>query len=140
MAEPQLHHIGFVVESVEGSLPFFATSMKANHVSGVFVDPLQKVKVAFLVMGGPGEPQIELVAPMDSSSPVHQFLSRGGGLHHLCYEVDNLEWQLAEMKDRKAVLIRPPKPAVAFSGRRIAWMVTRERLVVEYLERPNSSR
>jgi hypothetical protein len=39
------------------------------------------------------------------------------------------------MKRRKAVVIRPPKPAVAFGGRRIAWMVTRERLVIEYLER-----
>ncbi len=140
MTEPRLHHIGFVVDSVERSLPFFATSMKANHVSEIFVDPLQKVKVAFLVTGGPGEPQIELVAPVGSSSPVHRFLAKGGGLHHLCYEVDNLEWQLAEMKDRKCVLIRPPKPAVAFSGRRVAWIVTRERLVVEYLERPTSSR
>jgi methylmalonyl-CoA/ethylmalonyl-CoA epimerase len=53
----------------------------------------------------------------------------------MCYQVDDLEAHIADMKLRKAVLIRPPKPAVAFGSRRIAWMVTRERLVVEYLER-----
>ena len=79
--------------------------------------------------------QVELVAPAGPGSPVAPFLAKGGGMHHLCYEVDLLEPQIETMKRRKAVVIRPPKPAVAFGGRRIAWMVTRERLVLEYVER-----
>jgi len=39
------------------------------------------------------------------------------------------------MQAQKAMLVRHPKPAVAFGGRLIAWMLTREKLLVEYLER-----
>ena len=103
-------------------------------MSEIFHDPLQKVNVVFLQPAEEGV-QVELVAPAGAGSPVAPFLAKGGGLHHLCYEVDLLEPQIETMKRRKAVVIRPPKPAVAFGGRRIAWMVTRERLVVEYVER-----
>ena len=50
-------------------------------------------------------------------------------------EVDDLEQQIREMKTNRAMLIRRPQPAVAFGGRRIAWMRTRDKLLVEYLER-----
>lgn len=41
---------------------------------------------------------------------------------------------MAEMKTRGAIIARRPKPAVAFQGRRIAWMLTAEKLLVELLE------
>jgi methylmalonyl-CoA/ethylmalonyl-CoA epimerase len=67
---------------------------------------------------------------------VRHFLSqRSGGLHHLCYEVDDLDSQLAEMKARHSMIVRRPKPATAFDGRRIAWILTAERLLVELLEK-----
>jgi methylmalonyl-CoA/ethylmalonyl-CoA epimerase len=135
MAEPQLHHVGYVVADVEESLPHWTASLAASWVSAVFHDPLQKVKVAFLQPGSDDAVQVELVGPLGEGSPVGPFLAKGGGLHHVCYQVDDLEGHIAEMKRRKAILIRPPKPAVAFGGRRIAWMVTRERAVIEYVER-----
>jgi methylmalonyl-CoA/ethylmalonyl-CoA epimerase len=79
--------------------------------------------------------QLELVEPAAADSPVARFLEKGGGLHHLCYEVDDLQRQIQWMKSQRAVLIRSPKPAVAFGGRRIAWMRTRDSLLIEYLER-----
>lgn len=135
MLEARLHHVGFVVASVEEALPSFAASLGAQAVSEVFHDPLQRAKVALLEPPSPDGVKIELVAPAGPSSPVAAFLERGGGFHHLCYEVDDLELQLRRMRERRAVVIRPPKPAVAFGGRRIAWVVTRERMLLEYLER-----
>ncbi|MBL0159450.1 MAG: VOC family protein [Bryobacterales bacterium] len=134
MAEPRLHHVGYIVDDVAKALPHWVESLEARWVSEIFHDPLQKVNVVFLQPAEEGV-QVELVAPAGAGSPVAPFLAKGGGLHHLCYEVDLLEPQIETMKRRKAVVIRPPKPAVAFGGRRIAWMVTRERLVVEYVER-----
>jgi methylmalonyl-CoA/ethylmalonyl-CoA epimerase len=135
MAEARLHHIGFVVRNVEEALPRWSASLSVRSVSAVFHDPLQRVYVAFLEPPAGDAVQVELVAPAGEDSPVASFLAKGGGLHHVCYEVDNLEAQLQEMTNRKALLLRPPKPAVAFEGRRIAWIMTRERLVIEYLER-----
>lgn len=139
MSEPatgaSLHHAGFVVRDIAAAIPGFVRSMGATWDGSIYADPLQKVKVAFLVTR-PGEPQIELVEPLGPDSPVSRFLGeRGGGLHHLCYEVDDLERHMAEMKSRGALIAKRPKPAVAFGGRPIAWMLTAERLLLEFLER-----
>jgi methylmalonyl-CoA/ethylmalonyl-CoA epimerase len=94
---------------------------------------LQGARVSFLT-GGAGEPQLELIEPTGASSPVAGAAQRGGGLHHLCYEVVSLEKQLESSRAAGAVLVRSPQPAVAFENRRICWVFTRERLLVEYLE------
>jgi methylmalonyl-CoA/ethylmalonyl-CoA epimerase len=135
MAKPRLHHFGYIVADVDSAMPLWEASLGARRVSATIHDPLQKVYVAFLQPSSGDGVQVELVAPAGEGSPVAKALARGGGLHHVCYEVDDLGAHLAEMTARKAVVIRPPKPAAAFSGRRIAWVVTRERLVMEFLER-----
>ena len=134
MAAPlRLHHVGFVVASIEQAMPGFVRSLAATWDERVIHDPLQKVKVAFLTTRA-GDPQIELVEPAGEDSPVSGFLARGGGLHHVCYEVGDLEGQLDEFRSRGAVIAKRPKPAVAFGGRRIAWVITAEKLLVELLE------
>jgi methylmalonyl-CoA/ethylmalonyl-CoA epimerase len=130
----RFHHVGFVVASIEASMPGFLRSLGGAWDGQVFADPLQKVKVAFLVTR-PGDAQIELVEPNADDAPVNNFLKeRGSCLHHLCYEVDNLEHALQVMKSRGAIIAKRPKPAIAFGGRRIAWVLTAERLLVELLE------
>lgn len=80
------------------------------------------------------DPQIELIEPAGEDSPVRSFLSKGGGLHHLCYEVRNLEAQLELSRSQGGKLVRAPMPAVAFDGRRIAWVYAKEKLLIEFLE------
>lgn len=134
VAPLRLHHVGFVVSSIAASMPGFARSMAAGVCSQCFEDPLQKAKVTFLTTR-PGDAQIELVEPLGEDSPVQRFLQQtGGGLHHLCYEVADLEGELAGFRSRGAVIAKRPKPAVAFGGRRIAWVITAEKLLVELLE------
>lgn len=129
-----LHHVGFVVAAIVPAMEGFLSSLNATWNQQIFEDPLQKVKVAFLSTR-PGEPQIELVEPVGDKSPVGRFLhEKGGGLHHVCYETNSLEAELQAFRLRRAILARPPMPAVAFDGRRIAWVLTREHLLVELLE------
>lgn len=111
-----------------------AQSLVLTWNEKVFFDPLQKVNVTFMDSAEPCQPQIELVAPVGEDSPVRSFLARGGGLHHLCYEVQHLESQLEVSCSQGGKLVRPPTPAVAFDGRRIAWIYSKERLLIEYLE------
>jgi methylmalonyl-CoA/ethylmalonyl-CoA epimerase len=130
-----LHHVGFVVADIRTGTEAFVVSLGAAWDGTIYHDPLQKVRVAFLTTRA-GDAQIELVAPDGPDSPVRRFLEEnGGGLHHVCYEVDDLEKQMTEMKSGGALTMRRPKPAVAFEGRRIAWMLTREKLLVELLEK-----
>jgi methylmalonyl-CoA/ethylmalonyl-CoA epimerase len=130
-----LHHVGFVVPEVRAGMDVFVVSLGATWDGVIYQDPLQKVKVAFLTTRL-GDAQIELVEPDGPGSPVLRFLKEnGGGLHHVCYEVDDLERQMTAMKFQGALIVRPPKPAVAFEGRRIAWMLTSGKLLVELLEK-----
>lgn len=130
----RLHHVGFVVADIENSVPGFIHSLGMSWDGAIYQDPKQKVKVTFLATG-PACAQIELIEPVGADSPVAKFLSRGGGQHHLCYEVEDIEQALAAFKSRKASVVQRPCPAVAFEGRRIAWFITPERLVVELLEK-----
>jgi len=129
------HHVGFVVAAIAATVEGFTRSLGAQWDGCVYEDPHQKVKVTFLSTR-PGDPLIELVEPAGEGSPVLRFLrEKGSGLHHVCYEVDDLERSMAEMKACGAMVARRPKPAVAFQGRRIAWMLTAEKLLVELLEK-----
>lgn len=130
-----LHHLGCVVASIEGCIESYKIALGAAAVSQIFEDPIQRSRVAFLDLPTPGLVQFELVQPAAANSPVARFLEKGGGLHHLCFQVDDLMAQIRWMKSQRAVLISSPKPAVAFGGRRIAWMRTPDALLIEYLER-----
>jgi methylmalonyl-CoA/ethylmalonyl-CoA epimerase len=134
----RLHHIGYVVASIDVAMPGFIRSMGASWNGQIFHDPNQKVKVAFLTTRRE-DAQLELVEPAGDDSPVLRFLrEKGGGLHHACYEVADLENQLSEFRSRGAVIAKRPKPAVAFDGRRIAWIMTAEKMLIELLEKSHS--
>jgi methylmalonyl-CoA/ethylmalonyl-CoA epimerase len=99
----------------------------------VVYDPIQKVRVTFINTPG-SNVQIELVEPAETTSPVVAFLETGGGLHHLCYEVHDCERTLQLVRNRDGMIVRRAKPATAFGGRKIAWAITAEKLLVELLE------
>jgi methylmalonyl-CoA/ethylmalonyl-CoA epimerase len=130
----RFHHVGFVVPSISACVDGFSGSLGATDRSPVFEDPIQRVRVQFLGSGQANHPQVELVEPLGEQSPVFRFLQQGGGLHHICYEVSDIEQQLARMRGLGASILRRPRPAVAFGGRRIAWVVTAQKLLIEYLE------
>src|SRR5690242_12351583 len=86
----RLHHVGFVVSSIPSEIDSFAASINADRDGTIYHDALQRARVTFLRTSGPADPLIELVEPAGELSPVRRFLQKGGGLHHLCYEVEDL--------------------------------------------------
>ncbi len=140
---PSFHHVGFVVETIADAAPGFAKSIGAQWDGDIIHDPGQSARVAFLrcQMPGPlhgpmlGGPALELVQPDGPESPLQKFLAKGGGLHHVCFEVDSLEEQLKQSRAAGCLVAKAPLPAVAFGGRMIAWVYTPQKLLVEYLER-----
>jgi methylmalonyl-CoA/ethylmalonyl-CoA epimerase len=129
-----LHHVGYVVKSIEEQAAGFVKSLGATWDQQIIHDPLQGAKVTFLRTPGTGDAQIELVEPAGDNSPVSRFLEKGGGLHHLCYEVTDLGEHLKLIRAAGCVVVRAPMPAAAFQQRLIAWAWTREKLLLEFLE------
>ena len=129
-----LHHVGYVVESIEACAEGFARSLNTNWDGKVYTDPHQAAIVTFLYPGTPGNPAIELVEPVGENAPTRRFLKSGGGLHHVCYEVCDLAATLATWANPDTRIVRQALPAVAFESRPIAWVYTRYGLLVELLE------
>ena len=131
-----LHHLGCVVPSISAAADAFATSISASWDGQIIHDPLQRVRVAFFKPVDARNPVFELVEPAGDDSPLTYFLKkRGGGLHHVCYEIDDLESGLREAQGAGFAMVSPPTPAVAFGGRRITWICSKNRLLMELLER-----
>jgi methylmalonyl-CoA/ethylmalonyl-CoA epimerase len=130
----RLHHVGFVVASIPEVAQGFAESLSGTWEQRIFADPLQGVRVTFLTGPSQADALVELIEPVGLDSPVLGFLKKGGGLHHLCHEVKSLDKQLDFMQSIGGKIVRPPLPAVAFNGRRIAWVYTKYRLLLEFLE------
>ena len=133
-----LHHLGFVVKSISDVAEEFAASISAHWDGEITHDPIQRVRVSFFEPVDYRNPVFELVEPAGDDSPVSNFLKKGGGLHHVCYEIDDLEQGLQEARRAGLMTVALPAPAVAFGGRRIAWICSKRRLLVELLERNNS--
>jgi methylmalonyl-CoA/ethylmalonyl-CoA epimerase len=127
-----LHHVGYATRDIAKSRklyedPGFAATTEVIH------DPIQKVRVIFMATGT--AVLVELVEPAADDSPVLNFLTKQGpGLHHLCYEADDLDAECARMREQGGIITCAPVPAVAFAGRRIAFVFRREGLI-ELLER-----
>lgn len=129
------HHVGFVVRSIEQTIQGFVRSLEAHWDGVVVPDPAQKVRVTFLQSRNAADPLFELIEPADEDSPVSAAVKKGGGIHHVCYVVDSIDEQLVRCQEQRAIILRRPTPAVAFGGRKIAWVYTRNKLLIEYLER-----
>lgn len=131
----RLHHIAFVVPSIPEAAERLARSLGGVWDERIVHVPEQGVWVSFVRHSAPGQPLFELVRPAEAQSPVAAFLKRGGGLHHLCYEVDDLPAEVEHAGSSGSIIVRQPVSVSVFGGRRIAWAYTRDRLLLEYLER-----
>lgn len=114
----KISHIGIAVASIDEALPFY-TDVLGLEFEGTEVVAEQKVKVAFLVIG---ESRIELLEPTGPDSPVAKFLEKNGpGIHHLAYQVDELEARLASLKEQGVRLI-DETPRLGAHHTRIAFL------------------
>ncbi len=118
MTIKRIDHIAIVVDNMEGALEFWedALGLQMNHMEEV-AD--QESIVAFLPSG---HSEVELVEPTSDASGVAKYLAkRGPGMHHICFEVDNIDLALARMKAKGVKLINET-PTIGTGGKKIAFI------------------
>ncbi len=114
----KISHIGIAVASIEEAAPFYRDVL-GMEFEGTEVVAEQKVKVAFFAVG---ESRIELLEATTADSPVAKFLEKNGpGVHHVAYEVADLEQRLAQLKAEGVRLI-DESPRTGAHHTRIAFM------------------
>lgn len=114
-----IDHIGVAVESLEKMVPLY--SVLLGHDPEHFEEVVeQKVKTAFFSVG---DPNIELLEATSPESPIAKYIEKNGrgGIHHICFKVDDVAAKLAELKSNGFVLI-DEKPRLGAHGKLVAFV------------------
>ena len=108
MSINKIAHIAIAVENLNEQIVHYRDVLGLELLGEEVVES-QGVRVAFLKVG---ESTIELLEPLDASSPVAKFLlKRGQGLHHIAFDVDDLVDSLDRLREKEIQLIdETPRP------------------------------
>ena len=114
----RIDHIGVAVEEIEPALELYRDSFKLEVAHREVVQE-QGVEAVLLDVG---ENHVELLAPLGPDTPVGKFLAKQGpGLHHVAYQVTDIEATLEELKQAGLQLI-DQQPRTGIRGSRVAFM------------------
>jgi methylmalonyl-CoA/ethylmalonyl-CoA epimerase len=114
----RIDHIGIAVEDIEASLVLYRDTFQMEVAHREIVEE-QGVEAVLLDVG---ENHIELLAPLAEDTPVGKFLAKKGpGLHHVAYQVFDIDATLDSLKAAGVALI-DEQPRVGIRGSRVAFL------------------
>ncbi|HOZ72720.1 MAG TPA: methylmalonyl-CoA epimerase [Spirochaetales bacterium] len=114
----KVDHIGIAVSNLEETLKVY-TDLLGMQLHGTETVEEQKVKTAFLPVG---DSEIELLESTAPDGPIARFIeTRGQGIQHIAFKVDDIEAALAELK-AKGVRLIDEKPRYGAGGAKIAFL------------------
>lgn len=125
-----IHHIGRVVNSIAEELKYYR-SLGFKCAKSIKIDRHQKVKVGLIDLGR--GIFLELLEPHGKTSPVKNFLAKGGGLHHICHQSKNLANTAQDLKKRGRILSKPT-PSV-FGGKKVFFFYSNQGEIIEFIEK-----
>ena len=114
----KINHLGIATKGIDEALTFWRDAIGLENVHTEVVED-QKVRVAMLPIG---ESRIELLEPTSDDSTISKFLEkRGGGIHHIAVEVDDIKTSLAILKQKGMRLI-DESPRIGAEGCLVAFV------------------
>ena len=114
----RIYHLGYAVEDIAAASRFYRENFGVEPTEPEVVEEQGIVATMFRV----GESMIELVQPTRPDSPVGKFLERRGeGVHHVAYEVEDLDAALTELKNNGVEII-DEEPRTGAGGTRVAFV------------------
>jgi methylmalonyl-CoA/ethylmalonyl-CoA epimerase len=139
----RLNHIGLVSPNIEELSRVFRV-LEMDAATEPVPDPLQKVSASFVEVGHGRDLHIEILEPTEKDSPITGFLEkRGGGLHHLCFEVDDIGKASSHLVQHGFKLVCAPVECAAYdvsmkrhcsNPSRIAFFLVNDSLLLEIIE------
>ena len=114
----KINHIGIAVNSIEEAVKLY-TDVLGLKVKGIEVVEEQKVRTAIIPVG---ETKIELLESTDPEGPIAKHIStRGEGMHHLAFEVNNIQDALEKVA-KKGIRLIDEKPRKGVENTRIGFL------------------
>lgn len=118
-----LDHVGILTPEIEHLASILSSMTEFSDAEPVVEDPYHSARIQFLSSPKKSFPRLELIEPMGGDSPLNGGLERGGGPHHICFQVASVE--AIDDWCRKASIrkVFGPNPAPAFGdGREVVFV------------------
>ena len=128
----KVHHIGYAVSNISESLDVFL-KLDYEIVQHAVKDEKRHVEIAFVRND---QFLVELISPLDSKSPIINYLNKIGNTpYHICYEVEDIDEKLNDLKKSKFRVVEKPSKAIAINNQRVAFMYNPKYGLLELLEK-----
>jgi methylmalonyl-CoA/ethylmalonyl-CoA epimerase len=135
MNKLQFHHMGIACRMIQQEADVWI-AMGYEQEGEPFEDEHQGVAGQFLVGVGP---RLEILQPLQGRTVLDSYLSSGTKVYHHGFETADIDLAINDFRTKRAKLISPPSPSVAFDGRRIAFMLFPNMYLVELIELGNEN-
>ena len=127
-----IDHLAIAVKNIDDAASQLCSLFGYSRHTAKVTNTRQHVNVMFLTKKG--SLPLKLIEPSTPSSPLSNFVRKGGGLHHLCFKVSNVEDACADLAARGARLLSPPQPGEAFDDESIAFLYVGLGLNIELID------
>jgi methylmalonyl-CoA/ethylmalonyl-CoA epimerase len=127
-----IDHIGIAVRSITEGIEHWGKVFGYEQLTEIVVNTRQKVKVVFLTKKD--SLTVKLIEPFDETSSIFEFAKKGGGLHHLCFKCDNMEYELRRLNAMGLRVLAGPQPGEAFDNENIAFFYAKQGLNIELID------
>jgi methylmalonyl-CoA/ethylmalonyl-CoA epimerase len=116
----RLNHVAIATKDIAAATAVYRDTLGAK-VSGQVQQPDHGVTTVFVELPNT---KIELLEPLGSNSPIAKFLEKNpsGGIHHVCYEVDDIHAAVKQMKDRGATITGTGEPRIGAHGKPVVFL------------------
>lgn len=115
-----LNHVAIAVPDLKTAADTYRNRLGAHVTAPQKLDQ-HGVNVVFIELPNT---KIELLEPIDETSPITGFLDKNpkGGIHHICYEVDDIEKAAAQLVDAGARVLGDGKPKIGAHGKPVVFL------------------
>ncbi|MEO1282470.1 MAG: methylmalonyl-CoA epimerase [Pseudomonadota bacterium] len=116
----RLNHVAIAVSDIESATAVYRDTLGAD-VTPATEEPEHGVKVVFINLPNT---KIELLEPLGEDSPIAKFLEKNpsGGIHHVCYEVDDIIAARDQMKSQGARVLGDGEPKIGAHGKPVLFL------------------
>jgi len=116
----RLNHVAIVVADLDAAAAIYRDTLGAI-VSAPVAIPEHGVTTVFVDLGNT---KVELLQPLGEGSPIARYLERnpGGGMHHVCYEVDDIHAAARVLAARGARVLGDGEPRIGAHGKPVLFL------------------
>ena len=113
----KIEHIGIAVKSIKDAMKFYVDILNLG-LSEIVDVPSRKLRIAFIELSGT---KLELLESAGEGSVIDKFIQKKGeGIHHVCFEVEDFDRTVSELKDKKVEFVDEPRTGA--EGKKIVFL------------------